>query len=110
MAAVVSHSYRENATMLALVARIGGPADVAAAPEKARALLRGMSHGLMAPERIDPGTPSGWNSTANSAQNSRGGHLKLAPPLTIEERVIDRLLETLTHRIRSVSDRIRKAS
>lgn len=41
------------ASILALVARIGGPADVAKAPEKARRLLRGMSHRLMKEERIE---------------------------------------------------------
>ena len=42
-----------SATLLALVGRIGGPAQVAAAPEKARRLMRGMSHGLMDPDKID---------------------------------------------------------
>jgi transposase len=42
-----------SATLLALLGRIGGPAQVAAAPEKARALMRGMSHQLMEPAKID---------------------------------------------------------
>ena len=42
-----------SATLLALLGRIGGPAQVAAAPEKARALMRGMSHQLMGPAKID---------------------------------------------------------
>jgi len=42
-----------GATLLALVGRIGGPAQVAAAPEKARRLMRGMSHGLMDSAKID---------------------------------------------------------
>jgi transposase len=42
-----------SATLLALLARIGGPGDVAADPEAARRLMTGMSHRLMAPEKIE---------------------------------------------------------
>jgi transposase len=42
-----------SASLMALLARIGGPRDVAAAPDKSRRLLRGMSHGLMDPKKID---------------------------------------------------------
>jgi transposase len=42
-----------SATLLALLGRIGGPKQVAAAPDKARRLMRGMSHGLMDPAKID---------------------------------------------------------
>jgi transposase len=42
-----------SATLLALVGRIGGPKDVAAAPEAARALMQGMSHGLMDAKKFD---------------------------------------------------------
>lgn len=42
-----------SATVLALLARIGGPADVAAAPAKAKKLMRGMSHRLMKDDRIE---------------------------------------------------------
>lgn len=41
-----------SASMLALLARVGGPSEVAAAPEQASKLLRGISHGLMDDERI----------------------------------------------------------
>jgi transposase len=42
-----------SATLLALLGRIGGPAQVAAAPEQARRLMRGMSHQLMDPAKIE---------------------------------------------------------
>ena len=42
-----------SATLLALLGRMGGPAQVAAAPTKARGLMRGMSHQLMDSEKID---------------------------------------------------------
>ena len=42
-----------TASLLALLSRIGGPRDVAADPEGARRLLRGMSHGLMDQNKID---------------------------------------------------------
>jgi transposase len=42
-----------SATLLALLGRLGGPREVTAAPEKARRLMRGMSHGLMDPDKID---------------------------------------------------------
>jgi transposase len=42
-----------SATLLALLGRIGGPKQVAAAPDKARRLMRGMSHGLMDAAKID---------------------------------------------------------
>lgn len=42
-----------SATLLALLGRIGGPVQVAAASAKARALMRGMSHQLMDSAKID---------------------------------------------------------
>jgi transposase len=42
-----------SATLLALLGRMGGPAQVAAAPTKARGLMRGMSHQLMDSEKIE---------------------------------------------------------
>jgi transposase len=42
-----------SASLMALLARIGGPADVAAAPDKARRLLYGISHRLLAAETVD---------------------------------------------------------
>jgi transposase len=47
-----------SATLLVLLARIGGPQDVAAEPEQARALLRRTSRGLMSPERIETAVQS----------------------------------------------------
>jgi transposase len=41
-----------SATLLALLARIGGPRDVAAAPEEARKLMLGMSHRLMKEAKV----------------------------------------------------------
>jgi transposase len=41
-----------SSSLMALLARIGGPADVAAAPEKATKLLRGISHRLIADEDV----------------------------------------------------------
>src|SRR5664279_536156 len=40
------------ASLMALLARIGGPADVAAHRSQAAKLLHGMSHGLMAEDKI----------------------------------------------------------
>lgn len=42
-----------SASVLSLVGRIGGPSQVASVPTQAKALLHGMSHGLMKPERIE---------------------------------------------------------
>jgi transposase len=42
-----------SATLMALLARIGGPSEVAQRPEQARKLMRGMSHGLMSAEKIE---------------------------------------------------------
>ena len=42
-----------SATFLALLARVGGPRDVAAAPELACELMTGMSHRLMKPAKIE---------------------------------------------------------
>jgi transposase len=41
-----------SSSLMALLARIGGPADVAAAPDQATKLLRGISHRLMADDDI----------------------------------------------------------
>ncbi len=41
-----------TSSLMALLARIGGPADVAADPDKARRLLQGISHRLMAEDKI----------------------------------------------------------
>jgi transposase len=41
-----------SSSLMAIVARIGGPADVAAAPDEARRLLRGISHRLLPDDRI----------------------------------------------------------
>lgn len=42
-----------SATLMALLGRVGAPADVAQRPEEARRLMRGMSHGLMSAEKIE---------------------------------------------------------
>jgi transposase len=42
-----------SATLLALVGRIGGPREVASDPAAARALMHGMSHGLMDPKKFE---------------------------------------------------------
>lgn len=42
-----------SASLMALLARIGGPREVAAEPDKSRRLLRGMSHGLMDAAKIE---------------------------------------------------------
>jgi transposase len=42
-----------SATLLAVLARMGGPADVAGSPEEARQLMTGMSHRLLKAEKIE---------------------------------------------------------
>jgi transposase len=42
-----------SATLMAVLARIGGPPDIAAAPDAIRKLMTGMSHRLMKPEKIE---------------------------------------------------------
>ncbi len=49
---LLEHLQLTSASVLSLLARIGGPSEVAAAPAHATALLRGISPGLMKPERI----------------------------------------------------------
>jgi transposase len=43
----------KSATLLALLGRVGGPADVAADPDSARKLMTGMSHRLMSADKIE---------------------------------------------------------
>jgi len=43
----------KSATLLALLGRVGGPADVAANPDAARKLMTGISHRLMSAEKIE---------------------------------------------------------
>jgi transposase len=50
---LTEHLELSSATLVALLARVGGPHDVAAAIEEARRLLSGMSHGLMSKETIE---------------------------------------------------------
>jgi len=50
------------ASLMALLARIGGPADVAAQRSAAAKLLHGMSHGLMAEDKIAAVLDSAGNS------------------------------------------------
>ena len=64
-----------SATLLALVGRIGGPKDVAAAPAKARALMHGMSHGLMDAKKFD--------KVLDSAERSAG-----VPMLDLERKAL----------------------
>ncbi len=42
-----------SASLMALLARIGGPVDVAAAPDEARRLLNGISHRLLEDETVE---------------------------------------------------------
>ena len=42
-----------SASLMALLARIGGPADVAAAPDEARRLLNGISHRLLEDDTVE---------------------------------------------------------
>jgi len=49
---LLEHLQLTSASVLCLLARIGGPAEVAADTTRAAKLLRGISHGLMKPERI----------------------------------------------------------
>jgi transposase len=42
-----------SATLMALLARVGGPANVASSAEHARQLMHGVSHGLLKPDTIE---------------------------------------------------------
>jgi transposase len=42
-----------SATLMALLARVGGPAEVSARPEEARAVMRGISRRLMSEDKIE---------------------------------------------------------
>jgi transposase len=50
---LTEHLELSSATLVALLARVGGPHDVARALEQSRNLLHGMSHGLMSQETIE---------------------------------------------------------
>jgi transposase len=50
---LTEHLELSSATLVALLARMGGPREVAQASEEARLLMRGMSHGLMSEETIE---------------------------------------------------------
>lgn len=84
-----------SATILALVARIGGPADVADQPEEAQTLLRGMSHGLMKPERIE--------AAVRCASGSIG------VPLLTAERIMLRAIAEELHRTLRAYKRAKQA-
>jgi hypothetical protein len=60
---LTEHLELSSATLVALLARVGGPHDVADALEQSRGLLHGMSHGLMSEEKIE----AVLQSTASSA-------------------------------------------
>ena len=73
-----------SATLLAVVARIGGPRDVAADPSATRELMTGMSHRLMNAEKIE--------QVLKCAQVSMG------LPLLAEERVALMAIAAEAHR------------
>jgi transposase len=50
---LTEHLELSSATLVALLARVGGPRDVAACIEESRRFLHGMSHGLMSEATID---------------------------------------------------------
>jgi hypothetical protein len=50
---LTEHLELSSATLVAILTRVGGPHDVAAAIEQSRRLLHGMSHGLMSQETIE---------------------------------------------------------
>ena len=51
-----------SATLMVLLARVGGPAEVSARPEEARAVMLGMSHRLMSEQKIEEVIRSAANS------------------------------------------------
>jgi transposase len=73
-----------SATLLAVLARVGGPRDVAAAPEATRKLMIGMSHRLMKLEKVE--------SVLLSADTTVG------LPLVLNERVALMTLAAEAHR------------
>jgi transposase len=79
---LLEHLQLTSASMLALIARIGGPSEVAAGPAQATELLRGMSHGLMKPERIA--------AAVGCASTSLG-----APMLSLERARLQHLAQEL---------------
>jgi len=61
---LTEHLELSSATLVALLARIGGPREVAASSAEARRLMLGMSHGLMSSETV--------NAVLQSASTSVG--------------------------------------
>jgi transposase len=81
---LTEHLELSSATLVALLARVGGPHDVAGALDQARGLLHGMSHGLMSTETIE--------AVLQSAASSAG--VRLLP----QERVALMTLAAEAHR------------
>lgn len=79
---LLTHVDLTSASMLALLSRMGGPSEVALSQEQARALLHGMSRGLMKPERIA--------AVVGSAATTLG-----APMLAAERERVSHLAEEL---------------
>jgi transposase len=73
-----------SATLMALLGRVGGPRDVAANPAAARKLMAGMSHRLMAAEKIE--------AVLQSATQTVG------LPLLAEERIALMTIAAEAHR------------
>ena len=92
---LLEHVELTSASMLALVSRLGGPSEVASAPQRATSLLRGMSHGLMRAERIA--------GAIGSAAQTLG-----APMLAAETQRLQHLAEEL-HRTLKAYKRARQA-
>jgi hypothetical protein len=91
-----------SASLMALLARVGGPADVAAEPDKARKLLLGISHRLLADEvvtailasaKTSVGVPLvGLERDALMAIADEAYHAHRA--FTVAKTQVDRLAET----------------
>jgi transposase len=81
---LTEHLELSSATLVALLARVGGPRDVAGVLEQSRRLLHGMSHGLMSQETIE--------AVLQSATSSAG--VRLLP----QERVALMTLAAEAHR------------
>lgn len=81
---VTAHLELTSATLMALLARIGGPQDVAARSEEARQLMLGVSHRLLSEEKIE--------AVIDAAKASVG------VPLVEQERIALRELASEMHR------------
>jgi transposase len=90
-----------SATLLAVLARLGGPGDVAREPDKARKLLLGMSHRLMKVDKVEAVLASAQHSVGLEMLNEERATLMA---LAAEAHRALRAFKAAKHRVEELSE------